>query len=223
MKLRKRQKRKTAQALDAAAGITKLWSEWQVGKKASKGVAKVKKSGVKGALSSKPARFAGLAALLGGAGAAVAKKLKGGPDETYTTSDGDKVSAPDVAPPLAIAPDPPTATDATMPQGAREPAVGASALRPSDGGGEASAPDASSAGGADVASGDPASPSRPSPTVGGVEPAVPSDEPVVEPSTLSAEPEPIADERGGDGPGDGEPVAETADLGADSAAVADED
>jgi hypothetical protein len=51
---------------------------------------------------------------------------------------------------------------------------------------------------------------------------VPSDEPVVEPSTLSAEPEPIADERGGDGPG-AEPVAETADLGADSAAVADED
>ena len=40
MNLRKR-KRKTAQALDAVAGVTKIWSEWQVGKRATKGVAKV--------------------------------------------------------------------------------------------------------------------------------------------------------------------------------------
>ena len=44
MKLRKRQKRKTAQALDALAGVTKIWTEWQIGKKAGKGVAKAGKS-----------------------------------------------------------------------------------------------------------------------------------------------------------------------------------
>ncbi len=74
MNLRKR-KRKTAQALDAVAGVTKIWSEWQIGKRATKGVAKVKKvkkkSALRRTLGSKPVRFAGVAAALGGAGAAI--------------------------------------------------------------------------------------------------------------------------------------------------------
>ena len=241
MKLRKRQKRKTAQALDAAAGITKLWSEWQLGKRASKSVAKVKKSGFKSALSSTPVRLAGLTALVGGAGAAIAKKLKGaGSEPTYTTSDGEKVSPPDVAPPLAIAPEPTTPTDATMPQGEREPAIGAAGLRPSTGDGDTAESDANdlpavpSAGGsvvlrdeagddAPAASADhePAvGTARPAPTAGGVEPAVPSDEPLPEPSTLRAEPEPVADERGGGEPDDDGTDADSADRRPDTAAVA---
>jgi hypothetical protein len=234
MKLRKRQKRKTAQALDAAAGITKLWSEWQIGKRASKGAAKVKKSGVMSALSSTPVKLAGLAALVGGAGAAIAKKLKGGgPEASYTTSDGDKVSPPDVPPPLAIAPEPATATDATMPQGSREPAIGNAGLRPSAGDGETAEPAAGadpSAGGAvrlrdeagDDAPGSEGTESaaRPAPTAGGVDPAAPTDEPPVEPSTLAAQPEPIADERGGAEHGDdGEPQAGAAGRRPDGAAV----
>ncbi len=220
MKLRKRQKRKTAQALDAAAGITKIWSEWQIGKRATKGVAKVKKSGLKAKLASKPMRFAGLAALVGGAGAAVAKKLKGGGREPIYTppGGGEPVAPPDVAPPLAIAPEPTTPTDATMPQGQREPAIGAAGL----------APDAA-----------PAAPGRPAPTAGDVEPAVPTDDPLPEPSNLDAEPEPIADERGGGttlgtdtstaGSAGDEPTASTGsaaeaeDLRPESAAVADDD
>jgi hypothetical protein len=224
MKLRKRQKRKTAQALDAAAGITKLWSEWQIGKRASKGAAKVKKSGVMNALSSTPVKLAGLAALVGGAGAAVAKKLKGGGSEpTYTTSDGDKVSPPDVPPPLAIAPEPTTATDATMPQGSREPAIGTAGLRPTAGDGEPAGPAASDeAGDGEPGSEETEPAARPAPTAGGVEPAVPTDEPPVQPSTLDAQPEPIADERGGGEHGDGEPEAGAAGRRPDGAAVADD-
>ncbi|HEV7807740.1 MAG TPA: hypothetical protein VGO80_18105 [Solirubrobacteraceae bacterium] len=255
MKLRKRRKRKTAQALDAAAGITKLWSEWQIGKRATKGVAKVKKSGLKDKLSSTPVKLAGLAAVVGGAGAAIAKKLKGDSQPSYTTSDGDKVSPPDVAPPLAIAPEPTTATDATMPQGGREPAIGTAGLRPSAGDGDTAepgvtdTPDDPSAGGSVVlreaaadddeptastgsaASEAPEPPAsedsepaaaRPDPTAGSVEPAVPSDEPLPEPATLRAQPEPIADERGGDAPDDESDGAAT-DRRPDGAAVADDD
>ncbi|MEY2515586.1 MAG: hypothetical protein QOJ89_2944 [bacterium] len=212
MKLRKRQKRKTAQALDAAAGITKIWSEWQIGKRATKGAAKgaakVKKSGLKDKLTSKPARFAGLAALVGGAGAAVAKKLKGGGREPIYTppAGGEPVAPPDVSPPLTIAPEPVTPTDATMPQGTREAAVGASGL--ADGDAAATAEPEAAETAAETA--EPAAPeaaapdadgsARPSPTAGDVEPAVPTDDPLPEPSNLDAEPEPIADDRGGDPP-----------------------
>jgi hypothetical protein len=150
MKLRKRQKRKTAQALDALAGVTKIWTEWQIGKKAGKGVAKAGKSvakvkkasvpsRVKKVLSSKSARLAGVGAVVAGAGAAVAKKLKGGgPEPIYTPpSPGEPVAPPDVPPPLAIAPEPATPTHATSPQGGREAAIGESALRPSSEGGAA--------------------------------------------------------------------------------------
>ena len=179
MNLRKR-KRKTAQALDAAAGVTKIWSEWQIGKRASKGVTKVKKSGLKRKLTSKPVRFAGLAAVLGGAGAAVAKKLKGGgPEPIYTPPPpGEPVAPPDVPPPLTIAPEPTTPTDATSPQGTREPAAGESALKTGGNGSEPAA---------DEASADDAPQAVP-----------PTDEPPVEPSTLEAAEPPIKDERGGD-------------------------
>ena len=96
MNLPMRQDKKRNQALDAFASLAKTWSEWRLGeravqsvasgtKKASKAAAKARKrarksdsSGIKGALRSTPVRIAGAAALVGGVGAAVAKKLKGG-------------------------------------------------------------------------------------------------------------------------------------------------
>jgi hypothetical protein len=95
MNLPMRQDKKRNQALDAFASIAKTWSEWRLGeraaqsvatgtKKASKAAAKARKragksdSGLKKALKSTPVRIAGAAALVGGVGAAVAKKLKGG-------------------------------------------------------------------------------------------------------------------------------------------------
>ena len=239
MKLRKRQKRKTAQALDAAAGITKIWSEWQIGKRAAKSAAKVtkvKKKGLKDKLTSKPVRLAGLAAVIGGAGAAVAKKLKGGGREPIYTppNGGEPVAPPDVAPPLAVAPEPTTPTDATMPQGTREPAIGEAGLRSggddgdgsaaSDGAAEAAAPAAAEAAevaepaaaeaettGTSAADDGAAAAGRPAPTAGDVEPAGPTDDPQPEPAII-AEPEPIVDERGG------EPPAVEADADADATA-----
>lgn len=89
MKLRKRPTRKTDQALDAAASVTKLWSDWQLGKRAAKGVAKAKTirqpSKFRMALRSKRLRIVGAVAVLGGAGAAAAKALRGGdPEPIYT-------------------------------------------------------------------------------------------------------------------------------------------
>ena len=95
MNLPMRQNKKRNQALDAFASVAKTWSEWRLGeraaqsvatgtKKASKAAAKARKragksdSGVKAVLKSTPVRIAGAAALVGGVGAAVAKKLKGG-------------------------------------------------------------------------------------------------------------------------------------------------
>jgi hypothetical protein len=106
MKLR--QKSKRDQALDAAASVAKTWSEWRLGEKVTKTAAKASKkaikSGAKGKSSSssvavvkrKPLRVAGLIALLGGVGAAVAKKLGGGKAEPLYTPPG---PAPDMAPP----------------------------------------------------------------------------------------------------------------------------
>ncbi|MBA3746924.1 MAG: hypothetical protein H0W96_05450, partial [Solirubrobacterales bacterium] len=126
MKLRKRQKRKTAQALDALAGVTKIWTEAEVAKKAGKGAAKAAKQAAKvkavktvvpspskkkGSLAKK-LRIAGLAAVLGGAAAAIAKKLKGGgPEPIYTPpAPGEPVAPPDVDAPAAIASEPVIAT-----------------------------------------------------------------------------------------------------------------
>ena len=83
----KRSKPKKAQAADVLAGAAKLWSELQLGKRASKGVKKgaKKASSAKGAVGSKanttPAKAAGALALLGGVGVLVARKLKGGGPE----------------------------------------------------------------------------------------------------------------------------------------------
>jgi hypothetical protein len=137
MKLRKRQKGKTAQALDTLAGVTKVWTELQISKKASKGVAKAaslktkRPSRIGRIMRSTPMKLAGAAAIVGGAGAAIAKKLKGsGPEPIYTPPPpGEPVAPPDVAPPLAVAPEPATPTDATSPQGTREPAIGEAGIK----------------------------------------------------------------------------------------------
>jgi hypothetical protein len=103
MKLR--QKSKRDQALDAAASVAKTWSEWRLGEKVTKTAAKATKRAAKNTSSSssvavvkrKPLRIAGAIALLGGIGAAVAKKLGGGKAEPLYTPPG---PAPDMpAPP----------------------------------------------------------------------------------------------------------------------------
>ena len=100
MNLPMRQNKKRNQALDAFASLAKTWSEWRLGerasqtvakgtKKASKSAAKARKnaakaaknadaSSVKKAMKGTPLKVAGAVALVGGVGAAVAKKLKGG-------------------------------------------------------------------------------------------------------------------------------------------------
>jgi hypothetical protein len=90
MQLGRRPKRKQDQALDVVASAAKTWSEWQLGKRAGKGVRKATKkaaqlktskpSGLKGAATGTPAKITGLVALVGGLGAIVARKLKGGSD-----------------------------------------------------------------------------------------------------------------------------------------------
>jgi hypothetical protein len=80
----KRSKPKKAQAADVVGAVAKFWSELQLSKRASKGVKKgskkaaAAKSAVGSKAGSKPAKVAGGLALLGGVGALVARKLKGG-------------------------------------------------------------------------------------------------------------------------------------------------
>jgi hypothetical protein len=116
MKLR-RQKPKHTQAVDAIASVTKIWSEWQLGKKASKGMAKAKSlrppGKVKRILSLKWVKVGGAVAVAGGTAAAVTRKLKGDDPATYTgpppSVAADVVAAPtDTPPPLVVAPDPAT-------------------------------------------------------------------------------------------------------------------
>ncbi|MEA2224027.1 MAG: hypothetical protein QOH83_2403 [Solirubrobacteraceae bacterium] len=78
MKLR--QKNKRDQALDAVASVAKTWSEWHLGKRATTTVAKGAKKASKVKDSGKATRLkiAGAVALVGGLGAAVAKKVMGG-------------------------------------------------------------------------------------------------------------------------------------------------
>ncbi len=103
MNLPMRQNKKRDQALDAVASLAKTWSEWRLGDKAVKSVAvgrkKAKKaakrasktakharrtarktdvSSVTSAVKGTPLKIAGAVALVGGVGAAVVKKLKGG-------------------------------------------------------------------------------------------------------------------------------------------------
>lgn len=74
-----RNKSKRDQALDATASLAKTWSEWRLGKRASKSVSKgtKKASRLGGAIKGTPLKIAGAVALLGGVGAVVARKLKG--------------------------------------------------------------------------------------------------------------------------------------------------
>jgi hypothetical protein len=105
MKLR--QKSKRDQALDAVASIAKTWSEWRLGekvsttasqasKKASKKAGKASKhakkhaakASVPAAAKRRPVWIAGAVALVGGIGAAAAKKFTGGKAEPLYTPAG---------------------------------------------------------------------------------------------------------------------------------------
>jgi len=120
MKLR--QKSKRDQALDAVASIAKTWSEWRLGdkvsktasqasKKASKNAAKASKKAKKQAAKAsvpavakrKPVKIVGAIALVGGIGAAVAKKLTGGKAEPLYTPPGPAPDMPSPPPsPVAV-------------------------------------------------------------------------------------------------------------------------
>jgi len=94
MKLRRRQKRGKAQALDLVASAVKGMAELHLAQRAGKGVGKGAKSVGKGVekvsrlkrvFRSTPAKLLAGAAVVGGAGAVVAKKLRGGdPEPIYT-------------------------------------------------------------------------------------------------------------------------------------------
>src|SRR5918997_5461450 len=137
MKLR--QKSNRDQTLDAVASVAKTWSEWRLGEKVAKTATKAakktgktsKKAKQAGVSASKrtPVKIAGVVALLGGIGAAVAKKLSGGKAEPLYTPPG---PAPDMAPPPAspvavedLAKDPPPAGGTEVPS-TKEPALTAS-------------------------------------------------------------------------------------------------
>lgn len=77
MKLR--QKSKRDQTLDAIASVAKTWSEWRLGKRATTTVAKgaKKASKLKDSGNATRLKIAGAVALVGGIGAAVAKKVMG--------------------------------------------------------------------------------------------------------------------------------------------------
>ncbi|MEA2150315.1 MAG: hypothetical protein QOD69_2145 [Solirubrobacteraceae bacterium] len=124
MGLGRRPKRKQDQALDLAASVAKTWSEWQLAKRASRGLKKGagkaaelkggRSSGLKSAVTGTPAKITGAVAVAGGLGAVVLRKLKGGGD------------APAYVPPAphepAAAPPPPPPPP--------PPAPGAAAHRP---------------------------------------------------------------------------------------------
>lgn len=145
MKLRKRQKRKPEQALDALASVTKIWSEWQLGKKASKGVKKAKSlrppGKVKRILSLKWVKVGGAVAVAGGTAAVVGKKLKGDDPADYSgpapsVAADAAVPSPDTVAPLTVAPDPATQERDT------ETVGGESTLKASRDGAAADSPEA---------------------------------------------------------------------------------
>lgn len=102
MKLR--QKSKRDQTLDAAASVAKTWSEWRLGEKVAKTASKAAKTTKKAkqarSSSGGPGRLkiAGAIAVLGGVGAAVAKKLSGGKAEPLYTPPGPAPDMPAVPP-----------------------------------------------------------------------------------------------------------------------------
>lgn len=130
MNLPMRQTKKRDQALDAVASLAKTWSEWRLGdravksvevgkkkakkaaKQASKTAKRARKSArktakktdvasVKSAAKGTPLKVAGAVALVGGVGAAVAKKLKGGghAEPLYTPPPApDPIPAPEPTP-----------------------------------------------------------------------------------------------------------------------------
>src|SRR5436305_1739852 len=127
MNLRRRRKRKKDQALDAVASVTKLWSELNVGKKASEGVAKAKElrppTKLKRVLSLKWVKIGGAVAVVGGAGAAVAAEAEPEPAEAEAepepaAAEAEPESAAAETEPATAAPEP-AGEDA--PQAADEP------------------------------------------------------------------------------------------------------
>lgn len=164
MKLPMRQDKKRNQALDAFASVAKTWSEWRLGeravnsvatgtkkaskatKKASKATAKARKraakaagksdsSRVKKALKSTPLKIAGAAAVIGGVGAAISKKLKGGgtAEPLYTPP-----PAPGAAPSTPVEVGERDATDSAV---ASSEKAAAAAAAPPPAGTEPSVPD----------------------------------------------------------------------------------
>jgi hypothetical protein len=195
MKLRRREKPKKDQALHALASATKVWSEWQLAKRAGKGVAKAKElkpsSKATRRLSTKWVKIGGGAAVVGGAAAAVARKLRGKDPEIYTGPPPSAAveaakAAGETVTPLNLAPDP-----ATQPA-TGEPASGPSALRHvRDGATEeaAQAPAPAPAGDAPKAGdlvADPAPAPEPEP------PAPEPEPPAPEPEPPEPEPQPVA-------------------------------
>ena len=150
MNLQMRQDKKSNQALDAFASVAKTWSEWRLGERATKSVAKGTKkasksakkarkraakaaknadaSSMANAVKGKPLKIAGAVAVAGGVGAAIAKKLKGA-----------GTAEPLYTPPPAPAPmQPPTGDESAV--AASEQAV-AAASAPPPAGTEPSLPD----------------------------------------------------------------------------------
>lgn len=148
MNLPMRQDKKRNQALDAFASVAKTWSEWRLGeratktvakgtKKASKSTAKARKRAAKAAkkadastvsraMKGRPLKIAGAVALAGGVGAAIAKKLKGpGTAEPLHTTPTSTVTVSGVnATESAVAASEKAATAATAPPPAgTEPSV----------------------------------------------------------------------------------------------------
>ena len=183
MNLPTRQNKKRNQALDAFASIAKTWSEWRLGeraaqsvatgtKKASKAAAKARKrarksdsSGLKGVLRSTPVRIAGAAALVGGIGAAVAKKLRGG-------GTAEPLYSPPPAPTLQDVPSRPSTNVAVSDLAASDSAVASSERAVAAASGSAGSNGDSAVAASEQAVAD-ASPPPPS----GTEPTVPDTDP----------------------------------------------
>jgi hypothetical protein len=128
MKLGRRPTGKKDQALDVVASAAHTWSKWHLGKRAGKGVAKgakkaaALKPGGKPSLLQRvvtgtPAKIAGGVAVLGGLGAMLARKLKGGDSEPAYTPPAPHEPAAAPPPP----PPPPTPTAAAIAHDAPPP------------------------------------------------------------------------------------------------------
>jgi len=101
----RRPKSKKGQALDVVASVAKTWSEWQLGKRATKQAAALKggkRSGLMAAMTGTPAKITGVVTLVGGAGALIARRLKGSGDQHgYAPPESHE---PMPAPPAGVSP-----------------------------------------------------------------------------------------------------------------------